>query len=115
MIGEIIGVTADGETFKFWQMYAFYNPVTGRVISQQIGRNGVFSVGDEQVLSKASPYGVATNLDAIEYTPNGEMKITRHSNTFVDECTQLSDVYERGETGEWELERQWRWTCVKQD
>ena len=110
MIGEIVAITAEGEVFSSSIMYAFYNPVTEKVIDVQVGRNGTLAFGEDRVRDQSTPYGEPEVGSGLEYFPDGTISILRHSNVFVDENTQLSDVFQRDENGEWEKKRQWRWT-----
>ena len=112
MIGEIVAFASDGQVLNSGVLYAFYNPVTEKVIDIQVGRNGIFDFGEDRVRTKSTPYGDPEIGDVVEFSPNGTISILRHSNVFVDEETQLSDTYKRGGDGKWEHQQQWRWTRV---
>jgi hypothetical protein len=115
LVGDIVAISADGEIISSSVMYAFYNPVTEKVINVQVARNGDFSIADDQVREQPTPYGDPEVSDGIHFSPNGSMNILRHSNVFVDPNIQLSDVYERNDEGKWEQTRQWRWVRVPID
>ncbi len=114
LVGEIVAITPEGKALSSSFMYAFYNPVTERVTNMQVGRKGHYTTWEDRVRAVPLAYGEPEINDGVEYAPTGEIDITRHSNVFVDADTQLSDVYKKDERGEWQLERQWRWTRVPQ-
>ena len=102
--GELTGRFEDGREVIYWSMLAFYNPVTERVITQQIGWDGALVRG--QVPVQAGP---RQTIDATLYAASGDMRRTRHEMHFVDADTHLADVYEYGPDGQWQLVRKWQW------
>jgi hypothetical protein len=115
LLGEVTGVYADGREVRYHSMYAFYNPVTGRVVTQQVGWDGTFSAGDQFLQTVPLIAGDTTNVDMIEYSADGTAKITRHRAEIIDAETHRMDVYERNETGEWTLLREWVWRLAEAD
>ena len=106
--GELFGIFPDEREVQYFSMLAFYNPVTDRVITQQIGWNGLYLSGENPVQP-----GEKQILDMIEYAPNGAMKIGRHVMHFGDASTHRSDAYELDETGSWQLRAEWTWVRLK--
>ena len=112
LVGELLSIPANGEPIESWAMYTFHIPATDRVLNIQVGRNGDYVSAEEELRLEATPYGEPEVLDGVLYSPNGSMTLSRHSNVFTDMHTQLSDVYEKDESGKWALARTWRWTLV---
>lgn len=102
--GELTGLYEDGRQVLYWSLLTFYNPVTERVIAQQIGWDGSLVRGEMPVQP-----GERQVLDATTYAASGAMKRTRHVTHFIEADVKKSDVYEYGPDGEWQLRRQWRW------
>jgi len=115
LIGEIIAITADGQVLPSSIMYAFYNPITEEVLQVQVAKNGILSLTDEQARLEPTRYGEPEVADSLDFLINGEVEVLRHSNVFVDKSTQLSNVYERDENGDWQLSREWRWTQIAEE
>lgn len=115
MSGEITGVKPDGTQARFWTLFAFYNPVTRQVLFQQIGRDGTLITGEDPVRTEPLRYGETERFETIEYSTNGQIKLTRHDNVFQDDGTHTSMVYERDESGAWALIAQWKWVLLTAD
>lgn len=111
-IGELLGVydRADGErTAKYWDLYTIHNPATGETTASQIGWNG--AVGSGPMYRKADG---RIMIDQVLSGPNGSMKPIRHEEIMAaDRKSYKSNVYERNESGAWELKREWTWTKVE--
>ena len=106
-LGELMGVYDDGARVTYWSLIAMYNPVTQKVVTQQIGWDGTFLYGENDVQT-----GDSETVDMIEYNVNGTMKIVRHTSRYIGTDVHESDVYERDEDGEWILRAQWTWRRV---
>lgn len=102
--GELTGIFEDGREVVYWSMLVFYNPVTEKIIAQQIGWDGSLVRGEIPVQP-----GERQTIDQTMYGASGAMKRARHQMHFVDADTHTADVYEYGRDGEWQLQRQWRW------
>lgn len=102
--GELTGRFEDGPEVTYWSLFAFYNPVTEKVIAQQIGWDGTLVRGEVPVQP-----GERQTIDMTMYGASGAMKRTRHQMHFIDADTHTADAYEYGPNGEWKLERRWRW------
>jgi hypothetical protein len=109
LVGEVVAISAHGDTLVSSTMYAFYNPVTEKVLNVSVGRNGILELGEDRVRKEPTPYGEAEVGDVIEYLPNGAISILRHSNVFPSQGVQLSDVLKRDDDGQWSRTGQWRW------
>ena len=102
--GDLTGIYENGREVRYWTLYSFFNPVTQKVIAQQIGGDGTYLYGERD-----PGKGKREILDMLLYGADGKMKIIRHDTLFVDADTQESDVYERDAQGGWKLMRQWVW------
>lgn len=111
LLGKLFGVTEDGKTALFWNMYTTYNPATKTVVFQQIGWNGAYIHGEHPAREKPVAYGETERLDTTMYGPDGSIKETRHDNVF-QEGSHQAKVYEQDENGEWQLARTWEWTLL---
>lgn len=109
LIGEVTGIYESGRVARYHTMYAFLNPVTDRVVTQQVSWDGTFTAGEQVLRTDPMQAGDVVNVDMIEYAADGQAKITRHRGEFIDARTHRMDVYERDETGEWSLVREWVW------
>lgn len=109
-IGRLGGLFADGGRRYFWDLFAFYNPVTGRVTTQQVAPNGTYVAGDSDLQDGASQI-----IDMFTYGIDGTTRLIRHDNRFTGKDTHESLVYERGTSGEWELTQTWKWRQVASD
>ena len=76
--GTLTGVHADGREAIYWTLLAFYNPVTDKVVTQQIGWDGTLIYGEVPVQP-----GPVQLVDMISYGADGTMSISRHENRFV--------------------------------
>lgn len=103
--GDLTGIHADGRESLYWTLLAFYNPVTMKVVVQQIGGNGTLMRGD--VDRQPGPLQI---VDMVEYAASGEMRISRHENRFETENTHVSDVLEPDGNGGWKQTQTWAWT-----
>ena len=111
-IGELLGVyeREDGErTAKYWDLYTIHNPATGETTASQIGWNG--AVGAGPIYKEADG---RIMIDQVLSGPNGSMRPIRHEEIMAaDGKSYKSNVYERNESGAWELKREWTWTKVE--
>ncbi len=105
--GRLGGLFADGGRRNFWDIFAFYNPVTGRVTTQQVARNGSYMAGDSELQDGSSQI-----IDMFSYGRDGTTKLMRHDNRFLDLETHKSLVYERDKRGAWELTQTWTWRLL---
>lgn len=112
--GEIIAILDDRTELPSSAMFAFYNPVTERVTFNQIGRNGSFTSAEDPVRRERLEFGEVERFDAVEYLPNGQVKLTRHENVFHGDGTHTSTVLERDESGRWQPVAKWTWTLMRE-
>lgn len=103
--GRLTGVHPDGRQAVYWSLLAFYNPVTQRVVTQQIGWDGTLLYGDVPVQT-----GPVQIVDMISYRANGTMSISRHENRFSDPDTHTSVVFEKGPDNEWQRSQAFEWS-----
>ena len=115
LLGKLFGVRTDGSTMLFWRLYSTYNPVTRTVVYQQIGSNGAYIQGEDEVRTAPIAFGDIERLDSTLFGADGSTKVTRHENVFQADGTHHANVYDRNEAGEWELANQWDWTLVSED
>jgi len=115
VIAEITGVTPDGRRAVFWTIYFFHNPVTGEVVSSQVGWNGALLTGHEAVLIEPLAFGDSHVSDQIAHNPDGSMHIIRHEIVPVDRRTHTTQTYRRGEGGNWEPQNFRTWTLLETD
>ncbi len=106
-LGELMGVYEDGRRVTYWSMIAMYNPVTEKIVTQQVGWDGTLAYGENDVRS-----GDTEIIDMIQYSVDGTMSINRHEATHVGEDVRKSDVFVRDANGDWSLEAQWTWRRV---
>lgn len=105
--GELMGVYDDGRRVSYWALLSMYNPVTEKVVTQQIGWDGTLLYGENDVQT-----GDTQTIDMIEYNANGKMDIVRHVSHFSGAEMHNSDVYERKD-GEWVPKAKWTWHRVE--
>jgi hypothetical protein len=113
LIGEVTGIYADGRVARYHAMYAFYNPVTERVVMQQVGWDGTFSEGEHAVRTEPLRSGDVETVDMLAFAPDGRVTAIRHQGVIIDRTSHSMDVYGRNADGEWELEREWVWRLVE--
>ena len=106
-LGELMGVYDDGSRVTYWSMIAMYNPVTEKVVTQQVGWDGTLLYGENDVRS-----GDTEIIDMIEYNVNGTMSFSRHEAKHIGNDTRDSDVYIRDADGGWALQAEWTWRRV---
>ena len=111
MRGELVGLHPDGSRTTFWDLYAFYNPVTRDVLYLQIGRNGAYIEGRSPVREQPLEFGETESLVTTMFQPDGSRITTRHDNVFHEDGTHSADVYQL-EDGKWRLVRTWHWTLA---
>lgn len=109
LIGEVTGIYADGRVARYQSLYAFHNPVTGRVITQQVGWDGTFSQGDQPLRTEPLGPGGIETVDMLAFSQNGSVSIIRHQGVIIDSRSHSMDVYGRNAEGDWELVREWVW------
>ncbi len=110
LLGEIVAIPEDGDPMITGVLYAFYNPVTEKVVEIQVARNGILQFSEDRARKEPTPYGAPEIGDSLEYFPNGGVSILRHVNRFLDANTQLSVSQKRNEEGQWSDQNEWRWT-----
>ena len=103
VVGNLTGVFADGREAVYWTLLALYNPVTEKVVTQQVGWDGTLIYG-EVPLQK----GDRQVVDMVSYGTDGQMSISRHENLFEETESHTSIVYERGPDG-WSQTQEWVW------
>ena len=102
--GALSGVYADGREAIYFSLLAMYNPVTQKIITQQIGWNGLYLYGENPV-----QLGETQNIDMFEYSPSGSVSYGRHQVTFIGDSVHESDAYRLDDNGEWALSAEWTW------
>lgn len=105
--GALLGLYDDGRMALYWTLFAMFNPVSKKVVVQQIGWDGSLSRGEV-----ALQPGNRQIVDMIEYGAGGSMKMVRHDTVATPRQVRESKVYERNSEGRWELQREWRWDYV---
>ncbi len=108
--GELTGRYDDGREVVYFSMIALYNPVTEKVITQQIGWNGAYHRGEIPVQA-----GDRQVIDMIEYSPNGAIKLGRHQMHFRSDDVHDGDSYVLDDNGAWTLRAQWTWRRYSAD
>lgn len=103
--GKLTGVYPDGREAVYWSLLALYNPVTERVVTQQIGWDGTLIYGEVPVQT-----GPVQIVDMISYGADGTMSISRHENRFVGSDKHTSLVFARGPNNDWEQKQTFEWT-----
>lgn len=103
--GELVGIDAEGKRTLYWTLLAFYNPVTEKVVTQQIGWNGALLAGEVPV--QPGPVQV---VDMVHYNPDGSLGFSRHENRFESSDRHVSRVLEPKGGGEWAERQSWVWT-----
>ena len=96
-------------------MFAFYNPVTREVLFQQIGRDGTFISGVQDVRRQPLRYGETERMDTIHYASDGTTKETRHDSVFSEDGSHVSLVFEKDAAGEWVQVNEWLWRLAETD
>lgn len=109
--GELLGIRADGTSQKFWNLFAFLNPVTKEVTYIQTGTNGAYITGTVAARQRPLPDGEPDILDTMDYWPNGAVRESRHENVFAGGM-HTSVVFERDESGAWQEKATWVWTLT---
>jgi hypothetical protein len=110
--GVLLGIRADGTSRQFWSLFAFYNPVTEQVTYLQTGTNGALITGETPARTRPLLPGEKDILDTTDYWPDGTVNESRHVNTFNDDGTHTSLVFERDEDGAWQERATWVWTLT---
>ena len=105
--GELSGIFAGDQEVIYWSMLAFYNPVTEKMILQQIAADGTLLRGEVPVQS-----GKRQITDLTMFAADGTMQHTRHQMHFIDANTHDADAMSLGSGGQWQLDRRWRWHRV---
>ncbi|NNF60436.1 MAG: hypothetical protein HKN06_03790 [Gammaproteobacteria bacterium] len=103
IVGELGGVFEDGKRATYWTLYALYNPVTEKVVTQQIGWDGTLVYGEVPVQP-----GKLQIIDMIRYGADGTLSISRHENIYDNSDTHTSIVYSRNGAG-WSQDQVWEW------
>lgn len=102
--GQLTGIHPDGREALYWTLLAMYNPVTNKVVTQQIGANGTLLHGDVDIQP-----GPVQIVDMIEYAVDGRLSISRHENRFDAEGSHSSLVFEPDGEGGWRQTQSWTW------
>jgi hypothetical protein len=110
--GELVGITADGRQAYYWTILIVHNPVTDRVITQQIGSDGAYGVGDSPTRAEALRPGEVETVDMMFHGANGQVRYVRHESVFPEPGLEQTNVYERDATGAWVRQRAWTWRRV---
>lgn len=113
VIAEITGVTPDGRRAVFWTIYFIHNPVTGEIVSSQVGWNGALLTGNDMALSEPLGFGEGHVSDQLAFNPDGSIRIIRHEIVSVDAQTHTTQTYGRGERGAWEPQNFRTWTLLE--
>ncbi|HKJ17108.1 MAG TPA: hypothetical protein VJ984_07160 [Xanthomonadales bacterium] len=115
LLGKLFGVTDDGRTALFWNMYTTFNPATRTVIFQQVGWGGAYIQGEHPVREEPLAFGEVERLDTGMYAPDGTSKQTRHENVFYDDGSHQANVFEQDENGDWKQTNTWTWKLVSEE
>lgn len=102
--GTLSGIFADGREATYWSLLAFYNPVTQKVVTKQVGWNGALLEGAVPVQG-----GPVQIVDMIHYNPDGSLMTSRHENRFRDDGSHVSLVHEPDQKGGWAQKQSWTW------
>ncbi len=103
--GHLTGIHADGREALYWTLLVLYNPVTRKVVTQQIGWDGTLLFGEVDVQP-----GPVQLIEMMHYPATGKVSISRHENRFAGTDTHLSLVLEPDDQGEWKQTQSWEWT-----
>lgn len=103
--GLLTGLYPDGRQATYWTFLSFYNPVTEKVVTQQIGWDGTLLRGDVPVQP-----GPVQIVDMIHYQADGHMRISRHDNRFDSRDKHRSIVMDPDGAGGWKQTQSWEWT-----
>lgn len=102
--GQLTGIHDDGRRAVYWTLLAMYNPVTERVITQQIGWNGAYLYGEIPV--QPGPVQV---VDMTHFKKDGTLDYSRHENRFESQERHISLVYAPDGQGGWKQTQAWEW------
>lgn len=102
--GNLTGLFEDDKEVVYWSLLALYNPVTGKVVTQQIGWDGTLLYGEVP----PQP-GTTQIVDMISYGADGKMSISRHQNNFKGRNAHSSVVFERDAEGVWKQAQDFIW------
>ncbi|NNF66083.1 MAG: hypothetical protein HKM98_01090 [Gammaproteobacteria bacterium] len=102
--GRLTGIHDDGRQALYWSLLAFYNPVTEKVITRQIGWDGAHLFAEVPVQD-----GPVQIIDMIHYKADGTLAYSRHENRFESEDEHSSDVLEPDGKGGWQQVQSWQW------
>ncbi len=104
VFGELTGLYETGHEAVYWTLYAFYNPVSHKVIAVQIGWEGTLMLGEA-----AARKSGAEELLMLSYGSDGVVKAINHKNQFVDANTHISRAFEQSDDGQWVEQSVWKW------
>ncbi len=113
LVGEISTISTDGHSLIVASMYAFYDPVRKLVRQVVISRSGTYSVDETPVRATRTPFGQPEIGIAVEHKADGTIQTLKHENTFFENGTQHSDVYEKNPNGTWKFQRRWIWKLLQ--
>lgn len=102
--GQLTGIHADGRQAVYWTLLALYNPVTEKVVIQQIGWNGAYLRGE--VPLQPGPVQI---VDMIQFGVDGKLSYSRHENHFEAPDRHVSLVLEPDGQGAWHQKQRWEW------
>lgn len=113
--GELVGLTQDGRSARYQTLYVFLDPMTDTIITQQVAWDGTFGEGRRPAPSEALGVGGSETVDIVFRRVDGSAQVVRHVNTLTAPDQEASRVFERGDDGHWELQREWIWTLLPDD
>lgn len=114
MTGALTGVRPDGSRQLFWNLFAFMNPVSKKMVYVQTGVGGALIQGEQPLRSEPLELGEPESLVTTLYLPDGTVKTTRHDKVFNGDGTHSAEVFEQTDDG-WVKARTWLWTLAPPD
>lgn len=106
--GQLAGITADGRRAIYWTLIALYNPVTEKVVTQQIGWDGALLYGEVPLQP-----GAKQIIDMLHHKADGSLSYSRHELLFDSGDRHSALVHEPDGAGGWKQTQRWEW--VRQD
>ncbi len=103
--GTLSGINADGSRHVFWTLLMLYNPVSDKIVYQQVSWQGAYMHGEMAV-----PEGDHEILDTVLYLPDGSQQRMRHETRFINDDLRHTQVHRWDESSaEWRPARAWEW------
>lgn len=106
--GDLLGIfdREDGDAeVLYWTLYLMHNPVTDEVTALQVGWDGSIATGPVSLTADGHVV-----LNQLLYNADGTVKAIRHQEIMEEDGNRYrSNVFERGDGGDWVLKREWTW------